>query len=153
LKKIKVLNGPNLNLLGEREPDKYGTLTLSELEKEISNSFPDIEFEFFQSNLEGELVNHLHLAKKDGFLGVVINPGGFSHTSVSILDAIKSINLPVVEVHLTNLSSREKYRQNLITGSGCISVIQGGGLNAYLSAIYLLNNLIKQTWSDNVSND
>ena len=104
--------------------------------------FTNIEFDFIQSNLEGELVNQLHLAKKDGFHGIIINPGGFSHTSVSILDAIKSINIPVVEVHLTNLSNRENYRQNLVTGSGCISVIQGGGLNAYLSAIYLLNNLI-----------
>ena len=141
--KYKILNGPNLNLLGKREPEKYGTLTLEQLEKEIVNSFEKIQFDFFQSNHEGELVQEFHLAQQNGYDGLVVNPGGFSHTSVSILDAIKSIDIPVVEVHLTNLTNREDFRQRLLTGSACISVIQGGGLNAYLSAIYFLNNLLK----------
>jgi 3-dehydroquinate dehydratase-2 len=138
MKKIMVINGPNLNLLGQREPEKYGELTLLDLESRLTSKFQDILFTFKQSNIEGEIINFIHQAAKEGFKGILINPGGFSHTSVAILDAIKSVDVPVVEVHLTNLCKREDFRQKFITGSGCLGVIQGGGFSSYTSGVYLL---------------
>ena len=138
MKKLMVINGPNLNLLGQREPEKYGELTLDDLESRMTSRFQNILFNFKQSNLEGEIVNFLHSAAKDGVDGILINPGGFSHTSVAILDAIKSIDVPIVEVHLTNLCKREDFRQTLLTGSGCLAVIQGGGFASYTSGVQLL---------------
>ena len=138
MKKFFVINGPNLNLLGKREPDKYGNLSLESLERLIKERFPEIEFEFFQSNVEGELINQIHKCGEDKASGLILNPGGFSHNSVSIHDAIKALDAPAVEVHLTNLSTRENFRQNLMTGSACLSIIQGGGAEAYLSAVFLL---------------
>ena len=138
-----MINGPNLNLLGKREPDKYGNLSLESLENLIKDSFPEVEFEFFQSNIEGELIDQIHKCGEEKASGLILNPGGFSHNSVSIHDAIKALEVPVIEVHLTNLSTRENFRQNLMTGSACLSIIQGGGAQAYLSAVFLLTSLEK----------
>ena len=138
-----MINGPNLNLLGKREPDKYGNLSLESLENLIKDSFPEVEFEFFQSNIEGELIDLIHKCGEEKASGLILNPGGFSHNSVSIHDAIKALEVPVIEVHLTNLSTRENFRQNLMTGSACLSIIQGGGPQAYLSAVFLLTSLEK----------
>ena len=138
MKRVMVINGPNLNLLGQREPEKYGELTLEDLETRMNNKFPQLDFIFHQTNIEGEIVELVHAAAKDGIDGIIINPGGFSHTSVVILDAIKAVDLPVVEVHLTNLCKREDFRQVLITGSACMGVIQGGGFASYLSGVHLL---------------
>tara|TARA_B100000925_G_scaffold291314_1_gene278926 strand:+ start:5731 stop:6159 length:429 start_codon:yes stop_codon:yes gene_type:complete len=138
MKKLMVINGPNLNLLGEREPEKYGELTLADLESKMKEYHKNVELHFRQSNLEGDIVNFIHSVSKDGFDGAIINPGGFSHTSVAILDAISSVAPPFVEVHLTNLCKREDFRQKLITGAACLGVIQGGGFSSYTSGVQLL---------------
>jgi 3-dehydroquinate dehydratase-2 len=135
--KIGIINGPNLNLLGTREPGVYGTSSLEELESSIRSAFSDITFTFFQSNVEGEIINALHSMASDCG-GIVINPAGYSHTSVSIADAIAAIKCDVIEVHISNIHAREEYRQNSITGSKCLGVISGLGIDGYLLAVDFL---------------
>ena len=143
--KILVINGVNMNMLGFREPEKYGSMTLKDLEKELyAFSFElGIDIETFQSNFEGEIVEKIHKAK-DGFRGIIINAGAYTHTSIAIRDAIASINLPVVEVHMTNVYRREDFRHHSYIAPVCIGQISGFGANSYklgLKAItnYLLN--------------
>lgn len=130
--KILVINGPNLNMLGIREPEKYGDKTLADLEKEIhAYSFElGINIETFQSNIEGEIVDKIQqaLAKFDG---IVLNAGGYTHTSVAIRDAISAVNLPCVEVHLTNIHAREEFRHTSLIAPVCIGQITGFGENVY----------------------
>ena len=144
-KKIMIINGPNLNLLGEREPEVYGTETLKDLEKMvkeyISNSNLNIDAIFFQSNSEGELVNSIQDAGET-LNGIIINAGGLSHTSVSILDALLAIKIPKIEVHISNLFTREEFRQNSYISKGVNGIICGFGLNGYLLAIDGINKLI-----------
>tara|TARA_Y100001970_G_C14191803_1_gene835826 strand:- start:1545 stop:1988 length:444 start_codon:yes stop_codon:yes gene_type:complete len=144
-KKIVIINGPNLNLLGEREPEVYGTETLIDLEKmvndhiEISNL--KIDTVFFQSNSEGELVNSIQNAGKT-LNGIIINAGGLSHTSVSILDALLAIKIPKIEVHISNLFTREEFRHSSYISKGVNGIVCGFGLNGYLLAIDGINKLI-----------
>ena len=144
-KKIMIINGPNLNLLGEREPEVYGTETLKDLEKMvkeyISNPNLNIDAIFFQSNSEGELVNTIQDAGET-LNGIIINAGGLSHTSVSILDALLAIKIPKIEVHISNLFTREEFRQNSYISKGVNGIICGFGLNGYLLAIDGINKLI-----------
>jgi len=144
-KKIIIINGPNLNLLGEREPEVYGTETLRDLEKMvkeyISNSNLNIDAIFFQSNSEGELVNSIQDAGET-LNGIIINAGGLSHTSVSILDALLAIKIPKIEVHISNLFTREEFRQNSYISKGVNGIVCGFGLNGYLLAIDGINKLI-----------
>jgi len=144
-KKIIIINGPNLNLLGEREPKVYGTETLRDLEKMvkeyISNSNLNIDAIFFQSNSEGELVNSIQDAGET-LNGIIINAGGLSHTSVSILDALLAIKIPKIEVHISNLFTREEFRQNSYISKGVNGIVCGFGLNGYLLAIDGINKLI-----------
>ena len=144
-KKIMIINGPNLNLLGEREPEVYGTETLRDLEKMvkeyISNSNLNIDAIFFQSNSEGELVNSIQDAGKT-LNGIIINAGGLSHTSVSILDALLAIKIPKIEVHISNLFTREEFRQSSYISKGVNGIVCGFGLNGYLLAIDGINKLI-----------
>ncbi len=138
--KILVLNGPNLNLLGEREPEIYGYTTLKDIENEIleySKAFEGVEIDFFQSNHEGEIVDKIQAAK-GVYDGIVINPAAYTHTSVAIADAIKAVNLPAVEIHLSNINSREDFRKKSITASSCIGQISGFGKNSYLAGLYCL---------------
>ncbi len=138
--KILVLNGPNLNLLGEREPKIYGYTTLKDIENEIleySKTFEGVEIDFFQSNHEGEIVDKIQAAK-GVYDGIVINPAAYTHTSVAIADAIKAVNLPAVEIHLSNINSREDFRKKSITASSCIGQISGFGKNSYLAGLYCL---------------
>jgi len=140
-KKILFINGPNLNLLGERETDIYGTLTLSEIESRIRAfaSEQGAEVEWFQSNSEGEIIERIHQAK-GVFDGMVINPAALSYTSYSILDAIRAIAIPTVEVHLSNIFAREDFRWKTVTASSCLGVITGLGWRGYLYALmYLLS--------------
>ncbi|HLP10997.1 MAG TPA: type II 3-dehydroquinate dehydratase [Flavobacteriales bacterium] len=136
--KIAIINGPNLNLLGQREPAIYGSLSLDGIMDKLRNDFPGVEFEHYQSNLEGELINKV---QEIGFVnagntaGIVINPGGFSHTSVALADAIAVCKIPVVEVHLSNIYARESYRHSSITGSKCVGVISGFGYSSYWMAV------------------
>lgn len=138
--KILVINGPNLNLLGTREPEIYGSATLSSIEKEIleyAESFKGIEVEFFQSNHEGEIVDKIQSAK-GLYDGIIINPAAYTHTSVAIADAIKAVNLPAVEIHLSNINSREDFRKKSITAPSCIGQISGFGKNGYLAGLFCL---------------
>lgn len=141
--KIAIINGPNLNLLGQREPAIYGSLSLDGIMDKLRNDFPGVEFEHYQSNLEGELINKV---QEIGFVnaghtvGIVINPGGFSHTSVALADAIAVSKIPVVEVHISNIYARESYRHSSITGSKCVGVISGFGYSSYWMAVsYVLS--------------
>ena len=136
MKKILILNGPNLNLLGKREPGIYGGEKFEDyFEMLVSAYAPEgVQLEYRQSNLEGELINWLHEAD-DNFDGVVLNAGGYTHTSVAIADAVRAISVPVVEVHISNIFAREEYRHVSITGAACRGCISGFGLNSYRLAI------------------
>ena len=135
--KILVLNGANLNLLGKRDETHYGNLALAEIEKILRKNFPEVEFEFFQSNLEGELVEKIQQAAGK-FDALVINPGGYAHTSVAIKDALELLRIPKIEVHLSHLAKREDYRQKLLTAQSCDGYISGFREKSYLAAVYLI---------------
>ncbi len=132
---IHVINGPNLNLLGSREPHIYGTATLADLEAELSASFPDVTLGFFQSNHEGVIIDRLQDAEQEGVDGVVMNPGGYTHSSVAIRDAVAAMATPVIEVHLSNIHGREPFRQKSVTAGACAGVIAGLGRSGYFLAI------------------
>ena len=139
-KRVLILNGPNLNLLGKREPGIYGSNTMEASFAALQERFPEVELEYYQSNVEGELINKLH---EVGFTydGIVLNAGAYTHTSVAIHDAIKAIAAPVVEVHISNVYQRETYRHtSLITGA-CVGVIGGFGMDSYRLAIEALLQL------------
>ncbi|QJA09151.1 type II 3-dehydroquinate dehydratase [Romboutsia sp. CE17] len=140
--KVIVINGPNLNMLGKREPSIYGNDTLEDLEKYIKSEFSEknINIEFFQSNYEGAIIDMLHKAN-DEFDGVVINPGAFTHYSYAIHDAIKSIKTKVVEVHISNIHQREEFRQKSVTAPACIGQISGFGFYGYILAINAIFNI------------
>jgi 3-dehydroquinate dehydratase-2 len=140
MKSILIINGPNLNLLGKREPGIYGNESFESFFEKLKVLFPDISLHYFQSNIEGEIINKIHEAQN--FVdGIVINPGGYSHTSVAIADAIAAITIPTVEVHISNVHAREEFRKQLITATKCKGVISGLGLDGYQFAIeFLLDN-------------
>ena len=133
---ILVLNGPNLNLLGTREPDTYGTQTLSDLESLVRTRFKDVDFQFAQSNHEGELIDYLHGAR--GYDGIVFNAAAYTHTSVALCDAIAAIDVPTIEVHLSNVHAREAFRHHSMLAPVCRGVISGLGMTGYLLAIEAL---------------
>jgi 3-dehydroquinate dehydratase-2 len=135
--KILVLNGPNLNLLGKRDKNQYGNFSLDDLEKQIKEKFPQHKFTFYQSNIEGELINHIQ-SSKNKFNALIINPGGYAHSSVAIRDALAESSLPKIEVHLSHLAKREEFRQNLITATGCDGYISGFKEKSYFAAVYLI---------------
>jgi len=138
--KILVVNGPNLNLLGQRDVRHYGTLTLQKIEEFLAKEFPDIEFDFKQSNLEGEIVNFIQGAH-DLYDALIINPGGYAHTSVSIKDALELLHIPKIEVHLSHLAKREDYRQKLLTAQSCDGYISGFKEKGYMAAVYLIKKM------------
>jgi 3-dehydroquinate dehydratase-2 len=140
--KISIINGANLNKLGERDPIKYGNLSLEKLNKLIETEFPEIKFDFYQSNIEGEIINKIHEIS-DLSDALIINPGGYSHTSVAIRDALELLKIPKIEVHLSNISSRENYRNFSITASATNGYISGFKELSYLSAIYLIKKMLK----------
>ena len=140
---ILIINGPNLNLLGKRDKTFYGDLYLEKIESVIKNLFKEFEFEFYQSNVEGEIINKIQSAEQT-FNGIVINPGGYAHTSVAIRDALAEVKIPKVEVHLSHLVNRENFRQTLITASGCDGYISGFKVDSYLAGIFLIERLNKQ---------
>jgi len=139
--KILILNGPNLNLLDKRPVENYGALTLSRIEGTIRKEFSDYQFEFFQSNHEGELIDKIQTANKS-FDGLIINPGGYSHTSVAIKDALEICSIPKIEVHISNLASREDFRHTMLTASSCDGYISGFGEKSYVGAIYILEKIL-----------
>lgn len=130
--KILVINGVNMNMLGFRETEKYGTMTLKDLEKDLyAFSFElGIDLETYQSNIEGEIVEKIHSAK-DGIDGIIINAGAYTHTSIAIRDAISAVNTPTIEVHMTNIYKREEFRHHSYLAPVCIGQISGFGANSY----------------------
>ena len=141
MKKILIINGPNLNMLGIREPGIYGTETLATLCDKIKNKADklNVEVEFYQSNIEGEIINKIHSAMGE-FDGIVINPGAFTHYSYAIRDALASINVPAIEVHISNVHKREEFRHKSVTAPVCVGQICGLGTNGYLYALEELIN-------------
>jgi len=138
--KITIINGPNLNLLGRREPEKYGHSSFEEYFSILKSRYSDIIFDYYQSNIEGEIINEI---QKRGFseAGIILNAGGYSHTSVSIGDAISAVKSPVIEVHITNISAREDFRHTSLIGRSCAGSISGFGLDSYRLAVEALIGL------------
>ena len=134
MKKIIIINGPNLNLLGKREPETYGDKSFDSYFKELEVEFPFLELTSFQSNVEGEIINKI---QETGFSldGIVLNAGGYTHTSVAIADAIAVIKTPVIEVHISNVYAREEYRHQSLMAKNCKGVIAGFGVDSYKMAI------------------
>ena len=132
--KIAIINGPNLNLLGKREPGIYGNKSFEEFFKELQEKFPGISFHYFQSNVEGELINELQRVGFD-YDGIILNPGGYTHTSVAIGDAIAAIKVPVIEVHISNVHAREDFRKLSHVSGKSVGSIIGLGLKGYELAI------------------
>ena len=135
MKKIIIINGPNLNLLGKREPDIYGEMTFEDFFEDIKDVYSDeVTLSFYQSNIEGELINKI---QEVGFTyhGIILNAGGYTHTSIAIRDAISAIKTPVVEVHISNIYAREEFRQHSILSAVCKGIISGFGLESYVLAL------------------
>jgi 3-dehydroquinate dehydratase-2 len=132
--KLQIINGPNLNLLGVREQSIYGNSDFNTFFEGLRHKYSNIEIDYFQSNVEGELINKLH---EVGFSydGIILNAGGYTHTSIAIADAVAGIKTPVVEVHVSNIYAREEYRHISLTGKNCKGVLTGFGLNGYRLAI------------------
>lgn len=137
-----ILNGPNLNLLGQRDTGTYGTETLPDIENLIKSSYPEISFRFVQSNHEGELIDALQEARGNGTDAVVANWGGFTHSSVAIHDALELLNIPRVEVHISNIYAREGFRERSVTGRAMNGVITGFGSNSYILGVEAALKLI-----------
>lgn len=143
--KIRVINGPNLNLLGIREPGIYGTQTLADLEKRLKNeaSTYGIELDFFQSNHEGAIIDSIHNAFNSGYKGLIINPGAFTHYSYAIRDAISAVKIPCIEVHLSNTNAREDFRTKSVIAPVCTGQINGLGFDSYSAALFVLIKRLK----------
>ncbi len=141
MKKIAIINGPNLNLVGIREPEIYGTQSLDDYLQRLVQQYDDVEFTLYQSNHEGDIIDEL---QRVGFTvdGIVLNAGGYTHTSVAIADAIAAITAPVVEVHISDLTQREPWRQHSMLTAVCVTTIMGHGLDGYREAIeFIVNSL------------
>jgi len=132
--KIQIVNGPNLNLLGQREKEIYGEVTFEKYLKLLKEHFQDYTIEYFQSNIEGEIIDKIHETGFN-FDGIILNAGGYTHTSIAIADAVASVNTPVIEVHISNIFAREEYRQKTLIASKCMGTISGFGLDSYRLAI------------------
>lgn len=138
--KILLINGPNLNLLGIREQSIYGNKSFENYFQTLQNEYPDIEMEYYQSNIEGELINKIH-ERGFTFDGIIINAGAYTHTSVAIRDAISGVKSPVVEVHISNILTRENFRHESLIGPVCIGSIMGFGLDSYRLGIEAIKKI------------
>ena len=144
-KKILIINGPNLNLLGDREESKYGKSTLEELRKncESHSKSIDLEIEFRQSNIEGEIVTMIQKAR-GSFDGIIINAAGYTHTSVAILDALLAVKIPTIEVHITNIYNREEFRKKSLISKAAKGIICGFGINGYIMALDSIKEILNK---------
>lgn len=134
MKKIQIINGPNLNLLGKREPTVYGNASFEDYLNELRAHFPQCEISYYQSNVEGEIINKIHEVGFE-YDGIVLNAGAYTHTSIALYDAIKAVTTPVVEVHISNVHARESFRHVSMISAACRGVILGFGLDSYRLAI------------------
>lgn len=141
--KILILNGPNINLLGKREPEIYGDRGFADYFEELKKTFPEVEFDYYQSNVEGEMINKIH---EVGFSwdGIVLNAGAYTHTSIALQDAIKAVETPVVEVHISNVYKREEFRHKSMISCACLGVICGFGLDSYRLGVEALKRYNEQ---------
>ena len=135
--KIQIINGPNINLLGKREPSIYGAVSFEDYLVELRRTYPDIEIAYYQSNVEGEMINKIHEVGFD-YDGIVLNAGAYTHTSIALQDAIRAVTAPVVEVHISNVHKREEFRHHSYISCACAGVICGFGLHSYRLAIEAL---------------
>ena len=135
--KIQIINGPNINLLGKREPSIYGSQSFDDYLKELEKSYPQVEFTCYQSNVEGEMINKIHEVGFD-FDGIVLNAGAYTHTSIALQDAIRAVKTPVIEVHISNVHQREEFRHKSMIACACKGVICGFGLHSYRLAVEAL---------------
>ena len=144
-KKILIINGPNLNLLGEREETKYGKVTLDEVKKncEFHAKSINVEIHFYQSNIEGEIVEMIQRAKGN-YNGIIINAAGYTHTSVAILDSLLAVKLPTIEVHITNIYNREEFRKKSLISKAANGIICGFGVNGYIMALDSMKEIINK---------
>ncbi len=134
--KIQIINGPNLNLLGQREPGIYGSSSFEQYLPKLQENYPDVEISYFQSNIEGELINKMQeVGFFGGYDGIVLNAGAYTHTSIALQDCIRSLKCPVVEVHISNVHQREEFRHHSFISCACMGVICGFGLDSYRLAI------------------
>jgi 3-dehydroquinate dehydratase-2 len=140
--KILLINGPNLNLLGIREKSIYGSTSFDDYFKTLQNNYPEINLEYYQSNIEGELINKIH-ERGFSYDGIIINAGAYTHTSVAIRDAISGVKSPVVEVHISNILTRESFRHESLIGPACVGSIMGFGLDSYRLGIEAIKEYVK----------
>lgn len=137
--KIQIINGPNINLLGKREPSIYGSQSFDDYLVELKQAYPQVEFEYFQSNIEGEMINKIHQIGFD-YDGIVLNAGAYTHTSIALQDAIRAVTSPVIEVHISNVHAREEFRHRSMISCACLGVIAGFGMVSYRLAVEALLN-------------
>ena len=141
--KIQIINGPKINLLGKREPSVYGSETFESCLQRLEAQYPSVDFSYFQSNVEGEMIDKIHETGFD-FDGIVLNAGAYTHTSIALQDAIRAVTAPVVEVHISNVHKREEFRHKSMISCACVGVICGFGLDSYRLAVEALLNMKKQ---------
>ncbi|WP_129618588.1 type II 3-dehydroquinate dehydratase [Bacteroides stercoris] len=138
--RIQIINGPNINLLGKREPSIYGSVTFEDYLAELRKKYTDVQIDYFQSNIEGELIDKIQQAGFDAD-GIILNAGAYTHTSIALQDAIRSVTAPVIEVHISNVHAREAFRHVSMIACACRGVICGFGLNSYRLALEALKEL------------
>ena len=140
--KIQIINGPNLNLLGKREPEVYGHQTFEEFFEGLKKIYSNIEINYFQSNIEGEIIDKIHEVGFE-FDGIILNAGAYTHTSIAIGDAIKAVSTPIIEVHISNVYAREEFRHHSHISSSCKGMISGFGMHSYKLAIDALQGIVQ----------
>lgn len=137
--RIQIINGPNINLLGKREPEIYGNTTFEDYLKTLRSQYPDIQIDYYQSNVEGFMIDKIHEVGFE-YDGIILNAGAYTHTSIALQDAIRSVTTPVIEVHISNVHKREAFRHVSMISCACLGVICGFGLNSYRLALEALLN-------------
>jgi 3-dehydroquinate dehydratase-2 len=144
--RVVVINGPNLNRLGRRQPGIYGTTTLAEIEQMVVDRGAQLgwEVETYQSNHEGDLIDRIHRAADDGVDALILNPGALTHYSYALLDALQSVELPAVEVHISNIDEREEWRRKSVTSEACVGLVKGKGPQGYVEALEILSQRVTQ---------
>lgn len=138
--RIQIINGPNINLLGKREPSIYGAVSFEEYFRKLVSQYPEVEFAYYQSNVEGEMINKIH---EIGFSfdGIILNAGAYTHTSIALQDALRAVTTPAIEVHISNVHTREEFRHKSMISCACKGVICGFGLDSYRLAVEAFINL------------